>query len=173
MGDRIMSFDWNMLEDAWVRAATDALVGLATAHPDERIYAGAFWMLYGDYSSIQVPAFGANAESAAEGQRWAPPDWAWSMGNDAHEHVRTLSDPLQDLEIDEGAFEALWAEHIAMLGRVCRRVTSAMRAGDHAGAFTSAFFVGILDQSQDEALAYLKQSADEATLEAAGVLEVF
>lgn len=170
-----MTFDWKGVEDAWIGAATDALVTLVTSHPDERIYVGAFWMLYGDYRSIQVPAFGANAESAAAGRRWDPPEWEleWSMGNDAHEHVRSLYEPLQDLEIEESAFEALWAEHIAMLGRVCRRVTAVIRAGDRAGAFTSTFFVGILDPSQDEALAYLKQSAEEATLEAAGVLEAF
>jgi hypothetical protein len=102
-----MLVDWNVIEGAWLQSVTDAIVATAAAHRDERFYAGAFFMLYGDYKSILLPAFGLNAESSSGDVRWHPPDWRWSVIDEAHEHVRPLYKPLEQLDVDKGAFEQL------------------------------------------------------------------
>jgi hypothetical protein len=55
-----MSVDWEEIESAWFQSAAEAIVATANQNPSERFYAGAFFMLYGNYSSILVPAFGAS-----------------------------------------------------------------------------------------------------------------
>jgi hypothetical protein len=69
-----MFLDWAHLEQVWFEAAVDAIVTTAASNPAERLYAGAFWLLYGDYSSLQSPAFGLNSEQSDPGaltpRRW-------------------------------------------------------------------------------------------------------
>lgn len=59
----LVQMDWSGLEDAWVRAATSAIVETARAHPGEAVRAGAFWLFYSDYSKISAPAFALDTES--------------------------------------------------------------------------------------------------------------
>jgi hypothetical protein len=167
--------DWGKLECAWLQSVTDAVVSTARSNPTERFYAGAFWLLYGDYSSILAPAFGMNSENSDREVRWHPPDWRWSIIDSAHERVRPLYEPLKALQVDVVTFDSLWNEHIDVLARVSRRITDAVRSRTinvDPAAFSDDFFVGIIDFSQgDEAIDYLKRSVDESTIASSGILE--
>ena len=70
-----MNVDWQEIQDAWFEAVLTAVSSTATANPGAQFYAGAFWLLYGDYSTIHVPVFGLNSETSDTGIRWHPPDW--------------------------------------------------------------------------------------------------
>lgn len=170
-----MRVDWQRIERTWFQAAADAIVATVEANPTERFYAGAFWLLYGDYTVIRPSVFGLNAEDSDPDIRWHPPDWRWAMIDAAHERVDPLYEPLTHLDGDEAAFEALWERHIDALAAVSRRLTAFVRSGQIAApraAFTPGFFVGIVDFSQgDEAIDYLKRSVDEETIAASGILD--
>lgn len=169
-----MVLDWDAIERAWREAVLDAIRATAASNPTERIYAGAFWLLHGDYTSLLVPAFGLNAESSDPQFRWHPPDWRWSVIDEAIHRVAPLYEPLQALEVDGQTFESLCEQHINVLARVSRQVTALVRSGHvapGAAAFSPSFFVGIIDFAQGEAAVdYLKRSVDEETIEAAGIL---
>jgi hypothetical protein len=166
---------WEQIEHAWSEAVCDSLSAIANAHPKERFYAGAFWLLYGDYTSLQCPVFGLNSEQTDPDIRWHPPDWRWSIVDQAHERVRPLYEGLLSLGGDERSFEILWEEHIDMLARVSRRVTELARSRKIPGLtseLSEGFFVGIIDFSQGEAaFDYLKRSVDEITLRETGLLD--
>lgn len=170
-----MIVDWDEIEQEWSDAATEAIVSTTTSNPAERFYAGAFWMLYGDRSSLHVPVFGLNSESSPADIRWHPPDWRWSIIDAAHERVRPLYEPLLTLRVDEATFDALWDRHVDMLAGVSRRLTHAVRSGTlnvDPASFSDHFFVGIIDFSQgDEAIDYLRRSADEKTILTCGILD--
>ena len=170
-----MIVDWEKIEGAWFQSAADAIVATATSNPTERFYAGAFSALYGDYSSILVPGFGLNSENSARDVRWHPPDWRWSIIDEAHERVRPLYQPLLALDVDDSTFDALWERHIDVLATVSHRLTKLVRSHEIAvdpSAFSPEFFVGIIDFSQgDEAIDYLRRSVDEATITSSGILE--
>jgi hypothetical protein len=154
---------------------TDAIVATAAANPSEQFYAGAFWLLFGDYSSLHAPVFGLNCENSDPHIRWHPPDWRWTLIDPTHERVLPLYQPLEVLEVDEPTFELLWEQHIDMLARVSRRVTQVVRWNQLAApssAFTPGFFVGIIDFSHGgQAVDYLERSVDEETIAACGILD--
>ncbi len=156
-------------------AVADAIVATAASNPTERFYAGAFWLLHGDYSSLHAPVFGLNSESSDPAIRWHPPDWRWSIVDEAHERVQPLYRPLRALQVDEPTYQALWDQHIEVLARTSRRVTRAVRSNQLAvdsSAFTPGFFVGIVDFAQgDDAVDYLRRSVDEETIAASGILD--
>ena len=169
-----MTIDWNEFEHRWVEAVIEAISATVAVHPTERLYAGAFWLLYGDYSSLHVPAFGLNSESSDPEVRWHPPDWRWSSIDEVTERMRPLYVPLLTLHVGESAFESLWEQHIDMLSRVSRRVTESMRAGravPGAAVASPGFFIGIIDFGQgDDAVDYLRRSVDAETIAASGIL---
>ncbi len=170
-----MIVDWESIESAWLKSATDAIVGTAASSPTECFYAGAFSTLYGDYSAILIPGFGLNSENWARDARWHPPDWRWSIIDEAHERLRPLYQPLLALEVDHPTYEALWEQHIDLLARVSHRLTELVRSQAVAvapGSFSPGFFVGIIDFAQGEdAIDYLKRSVDEATIASSGILD--
>jgi hypothetical protein len=171
---QVVTIDWNEFECRWVEAVIKAIAITVAVHPTERLYAGAFWLLYGDCSSLHVPAFGLSCESSDPEVRWHPPDWRWSLIDEIAERMRPLYVPLLTLHVGESAFESLWEQHIDMLSRVSRRVTESVRAGrvvsDTAVVFPG-FFVGIIDFGQgDDAVDYLRRSVDAETIAASGIL---
>jgi hypothetical protein len=169
------SVDWKEIEGGWFQSAADAIVATVASNPTERFYAGAFSPLYGDYSSILVPGFGLNSESWSRDVRWHPPDWHWSIIDEAHERVRPLYQALLALDVDGSTYEVLWERHIDLLAKVSHRLTELVRSREIAAdpaAFSTGFFVGIIDFSQgDDAIGYLKRSVDAATITSSGILE--
>ncbi len=170
-----MSVDWKEVESAWVKAAVDAISSTATKHPREQFYAGAFWLLHGDYSSIRVPAFGLNSRSSADDVRWHPPDWKWSLIDAVHERLEPLYAPLLELDASPEIFENLWEQNIDALAAAARRVTDRTHAGGLPvpdKTFTPHFFVGIIDFAHgDSAEDYLRRSVDSERLRASGILD--
>lgn len=171
----LVTIDWNTIEDTWFSAATDAIVVTVASHPNDRLYAGAFWLLYGDYSSILAPAFGLNAEDSDPSVKWHPPDWKWSLIDQVHEQVESLYQPLLELNADESTYEGLWERHIDVLAAVSKRLTAFVAEGQIAApssAFAPNFFVGIIDFGQgDRGAEYLRRSVDEHRLIASGILD--
>ena len=166
---------WTQLELGWFEAVCDSLAMVVNAHPEERFYAGAFWLLHGNGTSLLCPVFGVNSEETDLTIRWNPPDWRWSIIDQAHERVRPLYVGLSDLDGDKRCFDTHWEEHIDMLSRVCRRVTAVARSHEIAAlpsGLCDRFFVGIIDFSHgDAAFDYLRRSVDEITLREAGLLD--
>jgi hypothetical protein len=170
-----VTVDWDRLEHVWLQSVIDAISVTATENSAERFYAGAFWLLYGDHRTIQPPAFGMNSVNSEPDIRWHPPDWRWSVIDTASERVAPLYRPLLELDVDDRTYEELWDEHINVLARVSRTVTDLVRSNQvepgHI-AFTSDFFVGVIDFAQgDAAVEYLKRSVDEQTLAHTRILE--
>jgi hypothetical protein len=170
-----MDIEWDQIEKAWVNAITRAIVSITTKNPDECFYAGAFWLLYGDYSSILVPVFGMNSENTDPSIRWHPPNWRWDIINDAVDEVKPLYEPLLEIDVDDKTFEAMWNQHISMLASASKNITSLVRSNKldiNISATTPNFFVGIIDFSYgDEATDYLNRSVDEETIKTSGILE--
>ncbi len=171
-----VTVDWKKLEEAWCEAIMEAFDAIASAHPSEQIYVGAFWLLYGDYSSILPPAFGLNSEGGDPEVRWHPPDFRWSPIDEVHHRVQSLYAPLASLSVSEEVFDGLWEEHVGMLASVSRRVTALVRDGSMKIPqmnVTPDFFVGIIDFDRDEeAFDDLRRSVDGPTLERCGILEL-
>lgn len=169
------AIDWDAIESAWEHAILAAIHSVAAAHPAEVLYAGAFWMLYGDYTSILPPAFGLNAESAGAGTRWHPADWLWPVVDEVASAVAEHYMPLANLAIPADSFDAVWQRHIDLLSRVSRKVTAAVQArevGLPSSALAANFFVGIIDFAQGEdAVSYLVQSVGDRTILDVGILE--
>jgi hypothetical protein len=98
-----------------------------------------------------------------------------SIIDEAHERVRSLYQPLLELDIDESTYDALWSRHIDVLASVSRRLTKLVRSHEIAvdpSAFSSEFFVGIIDFSHgDEAIDYVRRSVENATIVSSGILE--
>ncbi len=167
--------DWEQFERLWFEVVTGAIVATAVSNPTERFYAGAFWMLHGDGSSLHPPVFGLNSESSDPDIRWHPPDWRWSIIDQAHEHLQPSYRPLLALQVDEATYETLWDQHVEVLARTSRRVTRLVRSNQlivDSFAFTPGFFVGIIDFAQGiEAVDYLRRSVDEQTIAASGILD--
>jgi hypothetical protein len=157
------------------RQCSLAIKTTATANPDEQFYAGAFWLLYGDNSSIHVPAFGLNSETSDPDLRWHPPDWRWSLIDEAHERVKPLYSPLLHLDVSPETFDVLWEKHIDVLAGASRRATDQVRTGTLSvpdNTFTRHFFVGIIDFGQGDAGdEYLARSVKHGLLQASGVLD--
>lgn len=165
-----MFVEWAEFERTWFDSGTEAIRSTAASNPSERFYAGAFWLLYGDQSSLLIPAFGLNSEDSDPSIRWHPPDWRWSTLDGALERVRPLYEPLRAFEVDEATYELLWAQHVDMLARVSRRLTALVRS-QHSSAFSRGFFVGIIDFSHGDAgIDYLKRSVDAETIASSGIL---
>jgi hypothetical protein len=166
--------DWKDFEKTWIDAIVEGIGATASAHPHEQFYAGAIWLLYGDYSSIHSPAFGLNAESTNKDIRWHPPDWRWSPIELVLKRVQRLYTPLAALNLSDDAFEVLWDRHIQALASVSRQATTLVRAGKvpvPSASFNSTFFVGIVDFSQDDADELLQLSVDEQILADSGILK--
>lgn len=168
---------WAEFEQAGIDAIALAIAKVQGNFPREELYAGAFWLLYGDYNSLHVPAFGLNGEAHAtmtdkSGRvidiRWHPPDWKWCVVDEAVERMRPLYRPFLDLDISPEDFEELWESHAAMLARVCRMTTDFARTW--SGMFAdlslpSGFLVGIIDWAQgDELPELLRLSLSEEVL---------
>jgi hypothetical protein len=173
-----MNLNWQALEQAWLAAVTEAIVATASAHPTERLYAGAFWLLYSDGVKIAAPVFALNSENTDPADRWCPSEWRWSWSplDEILARVDLLYEPLESLDVDESTFDVLVEEHIEMLARVSRRVTELVRSQHvvaKSSAFSPKFFVGIVDQTQSarDAFDYLKRSVDEDLIAASGILE--
>ncbi len=172
-----MDVDWGAIERAWLESVTRSIVATVRSNPGECLYAGAFWLLYGDYASIHAPAFSLSPESSDPDLRWHPPDWRWS-NLDAPDHaLRALYAPLLTLDVDEAVFDVLWEEHIGVLARVSHAATRLVRTGEvlaEPSAFAQSFFVGIIDFAQgDVAFEYLRRSVDEELLVASGILDFY
>lgn len=171
--------DWTAIERAWKRSATQAIREIASTFPNEEIYAGAFWLLYGDYSCLRAPLFGLNAESHAVssaeaegtpfGLRWHPPDWRWSVIDSVFQAMESLYEPFSKLKISDSAFEELWEGHERMLARVCLELTEAARErrdGFECAVLPETFIVGIIDGSQgDDYERLLRLSIAEKSLD--------
>jgi hypothetical protein len=124
------------IESQWPSHIRRGLGELVRDHPSEQIYVAAFWQFYCDYTVIHPPAFGANAESAADdGTRWQPAEWKWDV-------LRSVIDGIMPvyLELSEalnGATEGEWEEviaaHYQLVPRVARVVTKAAR--ERSGVF--------------------------------------
>ncbi len=171
-----MVVDWSNLQRTWVDAITEAIVVTAAAHPARSLYAGAFWLLYGDHSSILPPAFALNFDGADRSSRWHPPDWQFPSVELVEARMRASYAPLTGLDGDVGTFDVLWERHIDVLASVCREVTAQVRAGAlpvAGSSFTSGFFVGIVDFHQDRGDDYLKLSVDARALAGSGILESY
>jgi hypothetical protein len=170
-----MFVDWADVEQTWFEAAVDAIVTTSASNPAERLYAGAFWLLYGDYTSLLAPAFGLNSESSVPEVRWHPPDWRWATIDRAHQRLQPLYQPLQHLQVEKQHYETLWQQHIDALARAPRRVTELARSNQlQVGnmELSPRFFVGIIDFSHgDAAWDYLRRSVDEETISSSGLLE--
>ena len=169
--------DWAELERQWLEVVALACSEVRSKSPKEEIYAGAFWLLYGDYKSIHVPAFALNSEAHTtlteeDGQvidvRWDPPEWKCCVVDEAIEHMRPLYQQLTELDISSEDFEVLWASHSAMLARVCRTTTICAR--ERSGRFANIemppkFLVGIIDWAQgDDLPSLLRLSLSEEVL---------
>lgn len=160
----MVAVDWAELEREWLEVIALACSEVRSKSPQEELYAGAFWLLYGDYRSILVPAFALNSEAhstltRADGQaidvRWDPPEWKWCVVDEAVEHMRPLYQQLAELDISSEDFEVLWDSHASMLAKVCRTTTACARA--RSGKFSNIdmpprFLVGIIDWAQGGAL---------------------
>jgi hypothetical protein len=167
--------DWLNLERAWIGSITDAIIATAEANPEKPLYAGAFWLLYGDHSSLLIPAFGLNSESSDPESRWHPPDWRWSVVDSALEPLHALDQPFRSLDLDEAMFRVLWDQHIGMLAAVSHSITNLVGSSQLAlnrGSLSPSFFVGILDFSHGDAgIDFLRRSVDARTIAACGILE--
>lgn len=171
------NFDWSPVEQEWKRLIVAAIRDLVSAFPDERFYVGAFWLLYGDYSSLLPPAFGFNSEAHAILQsdssgdadvRWHPPDWRWSVIDSVSAVITPLYAPLRSLDLSDEAYESLWEEHLQMLSRVCRDLTESAASGTAAFEglhLPDGFFLGIIDGAQgDDYERLLRLSIDDTHL---------
>jgi hypothetical protein len=170
--------DWTDIEQAWKRSVTQAICEIAASYPNEEIYAGAFWLLYGDYSCLHAPIFGLNAESHAVasadadgtliGLRWHPPDWRWAVMDPVVEAMKPLYKPFLKLDVSDAEFEELWEGHERMLARVCIELTEAVRQrrlGFEGATLPERFFVGIIDGAQgDDYERLLRLSVAEESL---------
>lgn len=172
-----MDVDWEAIETAWLELVTRSIVTTVRTDPGECLYAGAFWLLYGDYASIRAPAFSLGPETSGADVRWHPPDWRWSNLGASDQALRSLYAPMLKLDVDAAKFDVLWEEHISVLARVCRTATRLLRAGEmvaEPSAFAPSFFVGIIDFAQgNAALEYLRRSVDEELLLASGILDFY
>lgn len=85
-----MQVDWAAFEAAWLDAVLATIRDATQASPTERFYAGAFWLLYGDYTKIGSAAFGLGSEPADLHAKWHPPDWRLSLlaQDDGEENLR-------------------------------------------------------------------------------------
>ncbi|MET1078742.1 MAG: DUF4303 domain-containing protein [Pseudomonas sp.] len=173
----MVAVNWVEFEREWIDAIALACSEIRNESPQEELYAGAFWLLYGDYKSLLVPAFALNCEAHAtlteeSGQaidvRWDPSEWKWSSVDQAVEYMRPLYKQFIDLDISAEDFEQLWESHAAMLAKVCRTTTSCARA--RSGKFSnielpSKFLVGIIDWAQgDDLPKLLRLSLSEEVL---------
>jgi hypothetical protein len=169
--------DWIEIERTWFEAVVDAIVATSAVNPTEHFYVGAFWLVYGDYSSLRVPVFGLNSESHSDPDvRWHPPEWRWSIIDLAHERVEPLYRPMLTLDGDEPTYEALWDKQIEVLARISRRVTRLARSHQlvvEPSALTPGFFLAILDHAQgrEAVLDHLRCSVDEESLQRSGILD--
>lgn len=158
----MVAVNWSEFEREWLEVIALACSEIQRNFPQEELYAGAFWLLHGDYTSLLVPAFALNSETHAtltveRGQeidvRWDPPDWKWSVVDEAVERMRPLYEQFLQLDVSSAEFDELWESHTAMLARVCRSTTACARARSGKYADTSIsprFLVGIIDWAQGE-----------------------
>lgn len=174
----VVSFvvDWSGLEDAWVRAATAAIVETARAHPAEVIRAGAFWLFCSDYSQILAPAFALDTQSHLASRdaagdwylRWWPADWHWPVVDDAVEAVLPRYAPLSDLaSIGASAFDELDDAHYTSIARASLRLTAAARGcldGFERVKLPSDFFVAILAINHSGYEELLRASVEDTIL---------
>ncbi len=147
--------NWKALEDAWVVAAVGAIERVADAHREERLYAACFWLFYGDYATIGIPAFAINTEAhlleqdeqTSYANRWIPPSWRWDAVDGVTESVRPAYAALS--KVDEEEFESLFAAHFATIARVCRRVTAEADDGRLKGAGLPRDFLTVILHDRD------------------------
>jgi hypothetical protein len=159
--------DWTAFETAWHDTACRTLADLAAAHPDERMYAAAFHLFYNDGAQILSPALAANTEPAADGDRFAPPEWRWDVLDAASDAMRPWYLRLTDELVtdDDEASDALDAAHDAAMARVCRRMTATARRGGIHPTLPAGFVVVILEgQRGDEEAGLIRASVDPQVL---------
>jgi len=167
------------IESQWPIHIHRGLAELVRQHPGEVFYAGAFWILYCDYTNIATPTFGVNAESTLEdeGDRWAPAEWRWDVVKTVNDEMEPfyekLSAALAGAPNEE--WEAVMAANEELIGRVSRAVTKSARS--KSGAFgdlplPNNFLVFAGDVREDAATynRQLRLSVDEALLPTLGML---
>ncbi len=146
----------NQIESQWPIEIHRGLADLLRQNPGETFYAGAFWILYCDYTVISAPIFGVNAESMLtdEGVRWAPAEWHWDVLKPVCEamepYYERLSASLAGAPHSE--WQAVMTANEELVGRVSRSVTHAARSrsGDFADlALPDNFLVFAGDVRED------------------------
>ncbi|GAB7044751.1 MULTISPECIES: hypothetical protein [Catenuloplanes] len=165
--------DWNAFEAAWHEQGCRALATLATAHPDERVYAAAFHLFYGDGVQILPPALAANAESAVDdadgcSTRFAAPEWRWPVLDAATEAMRPWYHRLTDEFLAAArtdaeqltAMAALEAAHDTAMAAVCRAITTSVRQDGVHPLLPPDFVVLVLEPQRDDQAGLLRASVD-------------
>lgn len=167
------------IELQWPVHIHRGLSELVRQHPDEVFYAGAFWILYCDYTIISAPTFGVNAESTVkdESDRWAPAEWRWdvlqAVLDGMEPYYKRLSASLAGAS--DADWEAVMAANEQLIGRVSRLVTQAgrSRSGEFADMALPENFLVFAADVREDAEAYNRQlrlSVDEAILPRLGIL---
>lgn len=149
------------IESKWYDSAASAIISKAASLPDERFYAGAFWLCYVDYTMFGTPAFAMNSESYLadceddDSTMWSPPNWQFDVLDEAHEAMSPLYDALsQSLSgQNDDVWDTTIKEHWEVLARVSKRLTQDARS--RTGLFSqtdlpSDFVVGIFDEREGE-----------------------
>jgi len=151
------------IESRWFDSAASAIVSQVARFPNERFYAGAFWLCYVDYTRFGTPCFAMNTEShltncgtADESStRWSPPNWQFDIFDEAVEAMSPLYEALsrslagQDSAVLDAAIE----QHSQVLARVSHRLTHHARS--RTGPFMQTdlpanFVFGIFDEREGE-----------------------
>ena len=149
------------IEAAWLEVVLNTVRAFTKTHPDERFYAGAFWLCYVDYTMFGVPCFALNTEAhlqaegveGDDGSRWSPPNWAYDLIDNAIEPMRPHYEALtRDLEgQSDEVWDAACEAHFQLLARVCREATTAIHQSPSPG-ITEDFVIGIFEEREGEPL---------------------
>ncbi|WP_329244524.1 DUF4303 domain-containing protein [Actinoallomurus sp. NBC_01490] len=176
--------DWSAFETAWHDSGCRILADLATAFPDERLYAAAFHLFYMDGDGILSPALAANTEAAVRemrpggedyrySTRFAPPEWRWDVLDAASDAMspwyRRLTEeylaPAATEAEQFAAMDALETAHDTAMASVCKAMTTTARRGGIHSSLPREFVVVILEgQRGDEEAGLIRKSVDPQLL---------
>lgn len=144
------------IAERWLEVVPRAVENLRIAHPGERFYAAAFWLLYCDYTKILVPALGASSEAHVElheaadpasSTRWRPAEWNWPVIDAAVDALRPSYERLSASmkQRSRAEWDQIVGAHEQMLARVARELTRRLR-GSTPGL---AHFVVVVLEDRD------------------------
>jgi hypothetical protein len=150
------------IETEWFDCAARAIVSQVRQFPNERFYAGGFWLFYVDYTMFGTPAFGMNTESMISGAcggeskeptRWSPAEWQFSVLPEPVDAMKVHYDTLSRSLVGQSnaTWDSAMEQHTQALARVCRRLTEAARSGSEPFNHCKLppdFVVGIFEEQE-------------------------